>query len=707
MIEIRQPGMTARILLAIACIAPAAALQAEPAAQPAIETDVDELVVTSRRHGEPLAQHAGNVTRLSTEIIDAIGHQHIHELMTRTAGVWLGRGSGQEHLTAIRSPVLTGAGSCGGFLFLEDGIPIRPSGFCNVNQMFEMHTEQARNIEVIRGPGNALYGSNALHGIVNVLTLATGAPPDTMLAIEAGSNDFLRFRTILSSDSDTPLLASLVYADDGGFRDDSGYRQGKVQLAANWDSAAADFTAVFSATSLDQDTAGFILGKDAYKDPDLNRSNLNPEAFRDASSQRLYGIWNKSTVILDRDVDIDIRPYLRHSDMRFLQHFLPGQPLEENGHVSAGAISAFSFGSAKRQLIVGVDLEWSDMFLEETQIGPTEGSDFLRETRPEGKHYDFDVTSIGVAPYAQADFDVGERLTLGVGLRLEYMHYDYENQMRAGNTRDDGTVCGFGGCLYSRPASRSDAYTNIAPKFSFSYQLRPEASLFGVLARGFRAPQATELYRLQSGQQVADLDSERLDSIEFGIRWNAERWSGDATVFAMQKRESVFRDAEGFNVSGGRSRHQGVELTINWQLAEALRLEVDSSFARHTYDFDTVAARGETFISGNDVDTAPRWLGSAELLFDPGNSASFALQWTTIGDYYLDAENRFQYPGHSLMNLRAHIDLSQRLSVTARFNNILDEAVADRADYAFGQYRYFPGRGRELFIELRYLPEFD
>jgi outer membrane receptor protein involved in Fe transport len=57
-----------------------------------------------------------------------------------------------------------------------------------------------------------------------------------------------------------------------------------------------------------------------------------------------------------------------------------------------------------------------------------------------------------------------------------------------------------------------------------------------------------------------------------------------------------------------------------------------------------------------------------------------------------------------LLNLRASIDLSQRLSVVARFNNLLDEAVADRADYAFGTYRYFPGRGRELFVELRYFP---
>jgi hypothetical protein len=36
----------------------------------------------------------------------------------------------------------------------------------------------------------------------------------------------------------------------------------------------------------------------------------------------------------------------------------------------------------------------------------------------------------------------------------------------------------------------------------------------------------------------------------------------------------------------------------------------------------------------------------------------------------------------------------------ARIMNLADTAYADRADYAFGNYRYFPGRGRTAFIEL-------
>lgn len=699
MIDTRQTGTMAILLLAAAFCCPAVAQTGAEANSG--DRLIEEVVVTSQRREQPLADHVGNISVMDSDDIHAVGHHHIHELMTRVPGVWLSRGSGQEHLTAIRSPVLSGAGSCGGFLFLEDGIPIRPSGFCNVNQMFELNTEQAGRIEVVRGPGNALFGSNALHGIINVLTPDPAAMPGSNLSLEVGANEFLRLRGELAGPSAQPFRAAFVVTDDGGFRDASGYRQGKLNLKNRWSlDNTTDLTVALSATVLRQDTAGFIFGEDAYKDPGLNRSNANPEAFRNGSSQRVYAIWTRSA---DR-LQIDVRPYVRHTDMRFLQHFLPGQPLEENGHISAGVMTAFAFGAAGRRLIAGADFEWSDIFLKETQSGPTTGSAFLVETRPEGKHYDYQVSSLALAPFLQAEIAISDALSLSAGVRLEQIRYDYENQMLSGNTRDDGSVCGFGGCLYSRPESRTDSFFNIAPKLGVSYRLRPNTTAFANIARGFRAPQATELYRLQSGQQIADLDSETIDSFELGLRRQDRDWSVETSLFTMQKRDSVIRDAEGFNVSGGQSRHRGVELSIDGRLLAFLRIDIDASYARHRYDFDAVASRGEEFVSGNDIDTAPRWLGSVELTLEPADRWSLALQWSSVGSYYLDAENRFEYPGHDLVNLRTRFEITPRFNITARLNNALGAAYADRADYAFGRYRYFPGRGRELFVELQFNP---
>lgn len=679
-----------------------AAARGSSAAEPMPGFDeVDEIVVTSRRRDESLLGHAGNIDRLGEFDLESVRHRHIHELFTRVPGTWISRGSGQEHLTAIRSPVLTGPGSCGAFLFLEDGIPTRPSGFCNVNQLFESNTELARSIEIIRGPGTALHGSNALHGIVNVRLPESGAPARISAAIEAGANEFLRLRAALPFDFADGGYAGLVYADDGGFRDDSGYRQAKGNLKVRSSLLGGEFVTGLSFTDLDQETAGFIVGEDAYKDPEVNRSNPNPEAFREASSVRLYGLWNRSL----GSAELDVRPYARYSDMRFLQHFLPGQPLEENGHVSTGFLSMATWETGSGRTTIGFDLEWSDVWLRETQDGPTGGSGFLNETRPEGKHYDFEVQAVTAAPYIQFETDLGDRATFGAGLRAEYADYRYDNRMLDGNTRDDGTECGFGGCLYTRPADRSDSFTNLAPTINATWRATDNTVLYGSAGRGFRAPQVTELYRLQNGQTVADLDSERIDSVEIGIRQSTRALLVDLSVYAMRKKGSVYRDAEGFSVSGGRSTHEGAEIGLDWQLAERWRVAVDAGYGRHKYDFDTVASRGETFVSGRDVDTAPRWLASAELFYRPLSAVDFALQWTTISGYYLDAENQHRYPGHDLYNLRGSIALGERMTASVRLLNLLDTDVADRADFAFGNFRYFPGRGRELFVELVWSPE--
>ncbi|HEX5786567.1 MAG TPA: TonB-dependent receptor, partial [Woeseiaceae bacterium] len=657
---------------------------------------IEEIVVTSERRELDSAFVPASLSALDASRIAAINAVHPHELLLRFPGVWLSRGSGQESLPAIRSPVLTGAGACGAILTLEDGIPTRPAGFCNVNQVFELNTEQAAAVEVLRGPGNVLYGSNALHGVINVLMPGPGAPG--YAALEAGANDYFR---VQAAGAPSPAsYASLVYADDGGFRVNTGYRQAKAYATAGLKAGGGDLRVAFSASDLDQETGGYIEGEAAYEDPVLRLSNPNPDSFREAGSQRLYAIWTRE----DGDRRIDVRPYLRHSDMRFLQHFLPGQPLEENGQTSTGFLALVQQDDDGRRLMAGIDLDVSESWVEETQAGLAVGSPFLVATRPPGKHYDYTVTGVTAAAYAQGQWALAPSLELTAGLRAETTWYDYDNRMLDGNTRDDGVPCDFGGCLYTRPGDRSDRYSDVAPHLALDWAVRESLHAYARLARGFRPPQATELYRLQSGQDVADLDSETVDSAEIGVRARTGRWLIDGVVFAMRKEDSVLRDASGFNVSGGRSRHSGLEANVDGYLTPRLRLAAAATLARHTYDFDRVAALGETFVSGRDVDTAPRWFGSVDLYYTAFDWLELALQWTAIGEYYLDAENEHEYPGHSLVNVRATVVPAAAWEISFRLYNLADERYADRADYAFGDYRYFPGRARELFVELRWAP---
>ena len=66
----------------------------------------EEVVVTASRGDIALLDLIGNTAKLDQERIRITNDQHIYELGVAAAGTWLSRGSGQENLTAIRSPVL-------------------------------------------------------------------------------------------------------------------------------------------------------------------------------------------------------------------------------------------------------------------------------------------------------------------------------------------------------------------------------------------------------------------------------------------------------------------------------------------------------------------------------------------------------------------------------------------------------------------------
>ena len=56
-----------------------------------------------------------------------------------------------------------------------------------------------------------------------------------------------------------------------------------------------------------------------------------------------------------------------------------------------------------------------------------------------------------------------------------------------------------------------------------------------------------------------------------------------------------------------------------------------------------------------------------------------------------------------MANLRIDWRASDDLRATLRVDNVFDTAYADRADFAFGNYRYFPARGRALFLSLDFV----
>jgi len=459
------------------------------------ETEVEELSVIATRIASPVSSLPGNVSNLNEEKLKLDNPNHIQQSLNQLPGVNFQRGNGQESLSSIRSAVLTGAGACGSLLVLEEAIPVRGAGFCNINELFDTHFEQANSLSVIRGANTAFYGSNALTGSVNVSLPSYG---DNLFSIEAGSNEYFRSKLALSYGDQLNREKAhgrlyLTIGRDGGFRDDSGYNQQKISWRHSAPIGAWQTESGLTATRLDQDTAGFITGRNSFLDLDLSRQNLDPEAFRKTESFRA---WFKASRELNERQEVYTTAYVRHTDMDFLQHFLPGDPLEENSQTGVGLqLSLVNNFSDRLSFTTGVDIE----------VSTTEGSAFLQETIPTGVHYDYQVVSSQVGLFTHLDWAINEKWKLIAGLRGEQVKYRYDNQALDGRTRDDGTECGFGGCRYSRPSDRDDSFTNISPKLELQYTVNDRLRFDLILADAYRAPQATELYRLQREQTVADL----------------------------------------------------------------------------------------------------------------------------------------------------------------------------------------------------------
>jgi outer membrane receptor protein involved in Fe transport len=701
-----------RILFSLAALLPLAAYGAdqdvsEPGAME--ESGPNDVVVTGMRDPRSASRTPASVSRIDEETLAEIAPRHQADVLNTSPGVYVQRGSGSESLGAIRSPVLTGAGACGAFLMAEDSLPIRPVGFCNLNEMFELNYEQAAVVEVLRGPGSALFGASAVHGIVNVLTPNVSALPALSLGAELGSDSFRRIDFAAGTQEfyNHGIGAYGTWTRAPGWRDSSGVDEAKLNLLADGELGNGHLRVRAAGTVLNQETAGFIQGYESYRDEDIAKSNPNPEAYRDASSARVAVHWDAGDTF-GKGSELSVAALYRRSRMDFIQHFLIGKPFEHNAQTSylLSGMATFPFDALTAR--VALDAETASSELSEFQPGPaTDGTPPQNAIRPAGLHYDYHVDSWTLGATASLEYRISDEFTATAALRVDETNYDYDNLMIDGNTAENGVPCPGAGCLYSRPADRSDTFDNLAPRVTLGWQPNAENLVYLNGSTGFRPPEMTEMYRLQRQQTAANLDSEELESVELGWKFRSVGMSLDLAVFTMNKDNVILRETNGFNVSNGSTRHRGLEyqLDLHPRLGDVrLTATFAGTFARHEYTFSRAVEGGETIVAGNDVDTAPRNVHSFNLEVPLGHVDEWKLGLTTfyVGSYYLDAANTARYSGHNATNVRVAWNKPGDFRFALHLDNVFDQAYADRADFAFGNYRYFPARGRALFLSAEF-----
>jgi iron complex outermembrane recepter protein len=660
-----------------------------PASAAAAAAPAGDVVVI---YGDRLIQDPGAYSVIGTEDIQSVEANHPAEILNTVPGVNVQMNSGQELLVAIRSPVLPAGAGQGSFLILENGIPIRASGFGNVNALFELHHETAEAIEVVRGPGSVRYGSNAVHGLINVIDPEPGGQTGSTLMLSA--NTLQRARADATTNftlGGVENFAALSVMADQGWRDASSVDQQKLTVRSKFEGVDWKAIASLSAINLNQETAGFVQGFEAYKSEAAARTNPNPEAYRDAWAARANVRFEKAF----GDSLLTVTPFAITQRMIFIQHFLPDQSTEKNGHDSYGVMARYDLGPEAFRWSFGADVQYADGYLREIQSRPSFGGPPANPTFPQGIHYDYDVETLMFGGYAELDWDFAPNWSLLAGVRAEQHTYDYVTNVAPG-TRGRFRVA----------PSREDEFNLFTPKVGLVWKVfGDDGIVYANYARGERAPQTSDQYRLQNLQTIETLEVETLDSFEIGARGQIGPTRYDVAAYTMKKDNFFFRDSDGLNVPNGKTDHVGFEAAFDGDLVAAgdgvVKWNANVAWSDQTYAFNRdVAAAAEDIFDGGKIDTAPEWLADAGLGWENDVFSLFAsVEW--VGEYFTNAANTAKYDGHAIGHLRGAWRFNDRFEAFAIVRNITDERYADRADFAQNQHRYFPGEPANVTIGVR------
>jgi iron complex outermembrane recepter protein len=656
--------------------------------------ELNSLVISATRETRLRSRTPASVGVVAGQEIRDARPAHPSEIVGRVAGVWVSPTSGEGHTTAIRQPKSTKPM----YLFLEDGVPTRSTGFFNHNALYEVNVPQADRIEVLKGPATALYGSDAIGGVINVETRRASLFPQGELSLESGSNGWGR---VLASGSTTlgqhGLRTDLNLTRSDGFRDASGY--GRQSGTLRWDAylpGNATLKTVATFSRIDQNDASSVSRQEFDENPALNYNRIS---FRKVDAFGLSAAYER---VGERSL-LSVTPFLRANSMDLLPSWMVSyEPVVYNtGHRSFGALARFrrDFGLANAQLIGGLDVEYSPGWREERSISlQMDGKTYAGFTGGD-LIYDYDVAFRGVSPYLQLEAEPLQRLRLSAGLRFDHIGYDYE-------TRLDPLATG----RWRRPESTKVRYDHLSPKLGATWTASPALGLFAGYRHGFRAPSEGQLFRQGSSSNGPDLKPVKADNLELGVRGElGARLQYEASVYRMEIRDDVLTYAtrvnEGVtrvNVNAGRTRHEGVELALGAGLGAGLRLDVSYSNALHTYD--TWAPNDTTDYSGRRMESAPRELTNARLGYAPGwmQGARLGAEWVRVGSYFMDVANEHEYAGHDLLNLRLNLPLTRGLELVGRVSNLLDTHYAESASVSAVGEQFSPGAPRQVNLAVQY-----
>lgn len=598
-----------------------------------LETLLNQPVYAASKFAQDAADAPASVTVLTAGDIGTYGWRTLAEVLDGVRGVYL-RDDHFYRYVGVRGLSRPGSFSSR-LLVLIDGMRVNDNIYdqAGIGREFPLDVGLIERVEFIPGPGSALYGSNAVLGVVNIVTKSAAVLRGRTFEAETGSHAVRRASFTLGSDFDGATLVLGAQAD---------LRPGRDWRYAEYDSPA---TNAGLAQDADRETDRKLYAKWSQGEWTLagllsqRRKQIPTGAFgtafpsRDTSGTDRYAFadlqWQRAT----GDQQFHVRANLAQYDFqgRFDYGDVDGvQQLDQRGRWLVVEARWLYAGWASQRLMLGAEVQRN---LEQSQRSSFEGGSG-------GTLADIEARS------SRWGLFVNDEVMLRPGLRAVL------------------------GARFDRQLSGRHTAT---PRLALLWDAAPGLVVKLLDGRAYREPNAYESqYEDISSTLNPQLRSERLRASELALDWrvrNNLRLAASAYRYhARDLIEQVVDDGSGLltydNV--GRITARGIELEGDYVAAEGWR-------ARASW---AVQSAHDTRDRGR-IGNSPTVLGKLHLSVPlPALQARLGAEWQHTGSRLTLAGNRL--PAHDVVNTTLRVaPPGARWSVAASVYNLLDRGWSD------------------------------
>jgi outer membrane receptor for ferrienterochelin and colicins len=523
---------------------------------------------------QPIARAPSVATVITAEDIQAIGAADLDEVLETVPGLHVARS------VLGYNPVYTIRGISTQYnpqvLMLVNGIPITGVFVGDRSQVWGgMPVENIARIEVIRGPGSALYGADAFSGVINIITKTAADINGTQVGLRAGSFNsrdawmqyggalgaydaaaYLRVghtdgqHQIIKADvlSGTPFSlapgpVNLGYDAIDGRVDLS---RNKWRLRAGYQQRANGGTGAGVASALDP--AGKNYGERVNTDLTYQDANFAPNLDVTAQASYLYITEQSDLTLFPPGTNFGLGPF---------PNGVVGNPYKWERHLRFNLAAVYS-GLQSHKLRFGVGTQGDNLY--RTQ----ESRNYNLVTIPGAGNFPAPLPG-GVTQMTAADIFMTPHAR-----RVNYVYAQDEWSF----IRDWYLTAGVRNDQYSDFGSTTNP--RLALVWDTAYNLTSKL-LYG---RAFRPPSFSELYNINNpvGLGNPKLKPETNESVELAFAWQAaSTLQANLNLFRYQMKDIlrfVQDTSTGISTAqnAGQQHGQGMEVELVWDASQSLRL---------------------------------------------------------------------------------------------------------------------------------------